>query len=424
MFSLDAWGTRIIDGREMHYHNMVSRQETAPRGVLLLAKIAVLAIVLVLAGCVGPPALQRAVIGYDETTAKLDQQLLLLNIARLSSGLPIHFTTTSSIAASFDWSTTFGAAGRLEEQRGTDSLTLNLGATARERPTFSIIPLSGEQFTRRILTPFEETVFNFFIFQGGRIDQALRLMSEGFEYQKSRGAFVRSVDNNPSKPRQFEEFRRIVTHLQWLHENQQLYVRTLVFEEMLIKDFKGVPKSQDITKGFEGGSKWRQKKGGHYTFSRLVSGRKAVTNYDTRALKDHEMARLNEKIKRNPSSFVYVHISPDHPGGEFPIRGVIRLRSLLQMLQATAYNISRIPEFEVAKDSRTGPVQTGPPMTLKINVTDTAPPGNVPQAEYGGQYYSIADTPWDRKSFTILSYLFQTAVGEVKDVGIPITISK
>ena len=403
---------------------MVSCQETVPKGVSLLAQIAVLALVLVLGGCVGPPALQRAVIGYDETTAKLDQQLLLLNIARLNSGLPIHFTTTSSIAASFDWEATFGATGRFQEQRGTDFLNLNLGAAARERPTFSIIPLTGKEFTKRILTPFTEDTFNFFIFQGGRIDQALRLMSEGFEYQKPDGAFVRSVDNNPSNPREYEEFRRIVTHLQWLHQNQKLYVRTLVFEELLIRDFKGVPRAQDINRDFKRGFRWRQKKGNHYTFSRFVSGRKVVMNYDPRSLRDHQLVRLNEKIKRNPSSFVYVHVSPDHPGGDFPIRGVIRLRSLLQMLQATAYNISRTPEFEVAKDPRTGSVQTGPPMTLKINVTDTAPPGNVPRAEYGGQYYSIADTPWDRKSFSMLSYLLQTAVGEVKDVGIPITISQ
>ena len=126
---------------------MVSCQETVPKGVSLLARIAVLALVLMLGSCVGPPALQRAVIGYDETTAKLDQQLLLLNIARLNSGLPIHFTTTSSIAASFDWEATFWASGRFAEQRGTDFLNLNLGASARERPTFSIIPLTGKEFT-------------------------------------------------------------------------------------------------------------------------------------------------------------------------------------------------------------------------------------------------------------------------------------
>ena len=60
-----------------------------------------------LGACAGPPTLQRSVIGYDEKTARLDQQLLLLNIARVNSSLPIHFTTTSSIAATFDWTSTW-----------------------------------------------------------------------------------------------------------------------------------------------------------------------------------------------------------------------------------------------------------------------------------------------------------------------------
>ena len=35
---------------------------------------------------VGPPVLERAVLGYDETDAKLSQKLLLLNIARWRAG--------------------------------------------------------------------------------------------------------------------------------------------------------------------------------------------------------------------------------------------------------------------------------------------------------------------------------------------------
>ena len=53
--------------------------------------------------CLGPPALHRFVLGYDETMLTSEQQLLLLNIARRYSGFPIHFTTTSNIAATFDW---------------------------------------------------------------------------------------------------------------------------------------------------------------------------------------------------------------------------------------------------------------------------------------------------------------------------------
>jgi len=44
--------------------------------------------------------------------------------------------------------------------------------------------------------------------------------------------------------------------------------------------------------------------------------------------------------------------------------------------------------------------------------------------QYGGRYYTVNDTQWDRATFATLGDLFQTAVGEVENVGIPVTISK
>jgi len=101
-------------------------------------------ITLVLSGCAGPPVLGRQVLGYDEVTKSLDQKLLLLNIARVDNGETVHFTSTSSIAASFDWTTTIGATGRLNSGSVADYLDLNIGASASENPTFSIVPISGE----------------------------------------------------------------------------------------------------------------------------------------------------------------------------------------------------------------------------------------------------------------------------------------
>ena len=43
---------------------------------------------------------------------------------------------------------------------------------------------------------------------------------------------------------------------------------------------------------------------------------------------------------------------------------------------------------------------------------------------YRDKYYSVADTRWDRGTFAILGHLFEMAVSEIDDVGIPITISK
>jgi PBP1b-binding outer membrane lipoprotein LpoB len=50
---------------------------------------------LMLAGCIGPPALHESVLGYDQTTAELEQEILLLNIACLNHQTPVDFTVTN-----------------------------------------------------------------------------------------------------------------------------------------------------------------------------------------------------------------------------------------------------------------------------------------------------------------------------------------
>jgi hypothetical protein len=374
--------------------------------------------------CVGPPVLGRQVLAYDEVTRRLDERLLLINIARIGNGENIHFTSTSSIAATFDWTTTIGASGQVEEAPGFNFLHLNLGASSSENPTFQIIPISGEQFTKQLLTPFSEEVFEFLVFQGVHIGQAMRLMVAGIEMQDPQGRFVRFVENDPRNPGEYEEFRRRTSHLEWLNANRNLFVRSLVFEETLIGNFKGVPRAEDINNGFNLGLRWRQKPDGTYELTRLKAGRVVVTNFDPMAMTDEQRFKLNEKIRKNPAGFVYVEIRPDGPGGDLSFQGALKLRSLFQALWFVARGMRDMPEFDVVPDPRTGPVALNPASTLRINVTNTAPHGSVPYARYQGDYYAVNDTPWDRHSFGLLNILFQTNVGDVKNVGIPITIAK
>jgi hypothetical protein len=70
------------------------------------------------------------VLGYDETVSGLDQQILLLNIARLSLDRPPHFTLPSSIAPTFNFETSAGIGGTNNEGAGTDFLSLNLNSRA------------------------------------------------------------------------------------------------------------------------------------------------------------------------------------------------------------------------------------------------------------------------------------------------------
>jgi hypothetical protein len=68
----------------------------------------------------------------------------------------------------------------------------------------------------------------------------MRLMASGIEVQKPHGRFVRFIENDPRRPKEYEEFRRIAAHLQWLNDHRQLFVRSLVFDETLIADFRNI----------------------------------------------------------------------------------------------------------------------------------------------------------------------------------------
>jgi hypothetical protein len=376
-------------------------------------------VALAISGCVGPPVLERQVLGYDEVTKRIDEKLLLLNIARVANEENVHFTSTSSIAATFDWTTTLGVGTQFD-----DLYNFDFGVSASENPTFSIVPVSGQEFTKRIVTPFRDEVFEFLVFQGGRINQVMRLLAAGIEVQNTDGRFVRFIENDPRRPREYEEFRRIAARLQWLNDRRQLFVRSLVFEETLIANFNGTPSAEDVNNSFHLGLRWEQKPNGNYELTRLSSGRVVVSNFDPMAMTDQERFELNDKIKQNPSGFVYLIIRPDGPGGDFPLRGAIKLRSMFQILSFIGLGTRTWHEFEVDRDVRAEEMELGPPTTLKINVTDSAPDQKVPSVHYEGQYYSVNDTTWDRESFRIISTLFQTAVGQTESVGIPITISK
>ena len=102
-----------------------------------LALAALSAAALILNGCFGGVSLNEAVLGYDHTVSRLEREILLINIARLRNGLPVHFTVTSSIAATFDYQTNAGIAATFP------AVVLNLGVSAAENPTLTIVPIQG-----------------------------------------------------------------------------------------------------------------------------------------------------------------------------------------------------------------------------------------------------------------------------------------
>ena len=108
--------------------------------------------------CAGPPVLEQQVLGYDEVTKTLDDKLLLLNIARVANIETVHITSTSSIAATFNWTATLGAGGQIESRTvPIYSTSILVGARRRIQRSASRrfrakISPSGSRLPSRIAT--------------------------------------------------------------------------------------------------------------------------------------------------------------------------------------------------------------------------------------------------------------------------------
>ena len=185
-----------------------------------------------------------------------------------ANGLPVHFTLTSSIAATFDYQTNAGIIGPFSD------VGLNVGVSAAENPTLTIVPIQGKQFTERVLTPLEDAKFEFPVFQGSPIDMVMRLMADGIEVQTQEGTFARFILNWPTHPAEYEEFRRIAMHLAWLNATRRLFVGRLSFLETTQARLSTPPTAADVQQAFEKDFRWRPVAGdGVYALERRVTGR-------------------------------------------------------------------------------------------------------------------------------------------------------
>ncbi len=66
------------------------------------------------------------------------------------------------------------------------SLAPIFGATIAENPTITIVPIEGEEFTQRLLTPFQEHRLILLLRQGYDIDLCFDLWRTKFESRTAR----------------------------------------------------------------------------------------------------------------------------------------------------------------------------------------------------------------------------------------------
>jgi hypothetical protein len=383
--------------------------------------------VFALSGCLSPIALNRAVGAYDEAIVSAASKQLLTNIARAHLRQPIHFTGVSNIAATFDFRFSAGGTPALTGNAGGMLMPV-FGGSVAENPTISIIPIEGEEFTKRLLTPLQQSKLTLLLRQRYDIDLLLRMMAQEVRIHGPLQEIV--YRNTPSDSAAYEMFRRIVLHISAVQDQNQLYAEPLPLEQTWT-----IPAGSVSAEGFQTLQKeffmLYNKHDNTYTLRKQSVGPILITNYDPSTLTTEERRQMNERAGDWIASDLAFDIRANHTGGEWPLKGVFRLRSFHSILYFLGHSIGDEPEFHVEPDPRTPAIakNENPVSTMELIISDSAPSKGELSINSNGRYYAVnTEGPlarWNRDAFQMLYLLFQMTITDLPRVGVPsITIAK
>ncbi len=143
----------------------------------LVSRLALLlACVAVLAGCSlsGPTSIRTSRTNYNAAIAETSSEQLLLNLVRLRyRDVPL-FLEVSSVTTSFEIAAD-GSATAAISTPDIDLLTLRSGLRLSERPSVTYLPLQGEQFVRKLMTPLETETLALMYHSGWSIERILKV---------------------------------------------------------------------------------------------------------------------------------------------------------------------------------------------------------------------------------------------------------
>lgn len=381
----------------------------------------------ILAGCISPMALNRAVIAYDDAVTDAISQQLLINIVRAHHRQPVHFTGVSNIAATFNFQANAGATPALGGLAGASLLPL-FGGSVSESPTISIVPIEGEDFTKRLLTPFPQSKLTLLLRQRFDVDLLLRMMAQ--EVRLLHSAQQTVYRNSPLHKTDYEMFRRVVLHLSAIQDENELYAEPLPLVHTWI-----IPASSVAAEGFQALQKefvvLYNLKDNTYTLRKHISGPILITNYNPSTLSDEEREKLHDRVEDWDISDIAFDIRSGHYGGEWPMNGVFRLRSFHSILSFLGKALGAERGYHVEKDLRTPPIlgNENPDLTMEFVVANAAPAEVDFSIRWNGRYYAVNTkgpyARWNRDAFQLLFLLFQMTVTDIPRVGVPsITIAK
>jgi hypothetical protein len=286
--------------------------------------------------------------------------------------------------------------------------------------------MQGEEFTQRLLTPFQEQQLTLLLRQGYDVDSLLRLMGAEVRLQEGGSNPTSAHHNRPEDREGYAVFRRVVAHLSAIQDRHALEVEPLHFQHTWTVPAENVT-PEAFASTFADFLLVRDAAQDAYLVSKRVNGRVIITNYDPAVLSNEERRQLHAEAEEAPPNDVLIDIRPGYFGGEYPLHGRLRLRSFHEVLTFIGRGMEEEPEFDVPPDPRTPPIRENPVHTLEVIEAKRPPPEGELSVEWRGHHYALqrqSGYEWNRKVFSLLYQLFQMSVSTQAAPAPAITIAK
>lgn len=197
-------------GRAAEHRGAKGQHDANRRGAHLRSTvIAVLA--LTVSGCasLGPGAIPRDRLDYQDALSASWKTQTLLNLVRLRYADPPIFLDVGSIVNSYSWeaganfSTAFGP-------NVTKANNVGAHGTYTDRPTITYSPVAGEKFTKSIMTPLTPVAILSLIQVGYPVDVVFRLCVKAVNgVSNQSGAYALRRPADPAFVPMLEALRRV-----------------------------------------------------------------------------------------------------------------------------------------------------------------------------------------------------------------------
>lgn len=422
---------------------MADRRDDRKRRNRTRRAAAMLTIPLLATGCasVGPEALYRNRLHYNEVVKTSTEEQLLLNIVRLRYTDTPSSLAISSIAAQFERAQSAGilpfftAAGG-DVHRSFTAVLPQFQASGADRPTFSLTPQDDQDFTRKLFTPLPLDGLIYLAKTTWPIATVFRLYLENLNWVPNAQL---ASGPTPAQSPPFFEFQQGMEALQALQRRGRIVFGTESRDERLGSPLPaGSVTAADQIEAAKNGYEYRlDPTRASWTLFRKVQ--QPVLHVDPAAVDSEEMRTLARIFRLKPGLTRYdVTNEALNPfPATYPPEGVtsvdLETRSLLQALYYVAHGIDIPAEHAaqglvtVTRDDAGRPfdwqqVTRGLFRVRSVKSPDR-PAGALVAIAYRGHWFYIDDTDQDTKStFSLLLELSRLELASKTGVGPVLTL--